>query len=65
MVRGLFPCAPVRPSLAADINLLELICLNFCNLAPNVTGWAQTLVEFWRRRGYVLGPHVSHFTVRP
>jgi hypothetical protein len=39
-----------------DINLLEFVLINFCHLAPNVTGWAATLEEFWWERGYVLGP---------
>jgi hypothetical protein len=39
--RGLFPCSPIRPSVAADINLLELIITSFLHLSLNVTGWAD------------------------
>lgn len=62
---GYFPCAPVRPTLAVDIALLEFVSLNFSYLAPNVTGWAETLQTFWRTRGYILGPEVRHAGLIP
>ncbi|KIJ32786.1 hypothetical protein M422DRAFT_99171, partial [Sphaerobolus stellatus SS14] len=55
MKHGMFPCSPIQPSLAFDINLLELILLTMLNLAPNMTGWSLALEMFWLRRGYVLG----------
>ena len=59
MKYGLFPCAPVRPSIAFDINLLEMISINMCYLAPNLLGWSLTLEWFWRQRGYMLGARVN------
>ena len=53
MKSGFFPCAPIRPTLAVDINLLQFVSFGFLNMAPNVTGWAKTIEEFLRIRGYV------------
>ncbi|KIJ32566.1 hypothetical protein M422DRAFT_213744, partial [Sphaerobolus stellatus SS14] len=52
---GLFGCAPIEPSMAFDVNLLDLISTNMTFLAPNVGGWSITLETFWRERGYSLG----------
>ncbi|KIJ35183.1 hypothetical protein M422DRAFT_83346, partial [Sphaerobolus stellatus SS14] len=52
---GLFGCAPIKPSMAFDVNLLDLISMNIMFLAPNVVGWALTLESFWQERGYSLG----------
>ncbi|KDQ08431.1 hypothetical protein BOTBODRAFT_78362, partial [Botryobasidium botryosum FD-172 SS1] len=43
---GYFPCAPNRPNIAFDLNLLELITLQLCNGTPNITAWAETLETF-------------------
>ncbi|KIJ38336.1 hypothetical protein M422DRAFT_102901, partial [Sphaerobolus stellatus SS14] len=51
----MFPCSPIQPSLAFNINLLKLISLTMLNLMPNVTGWALALEAFWLRRGHILG----------
>jgi hypothetical protein len=53
MKLGFFACAPLRPTLAVDINLLQFVSFGFLNMAPNVTGWAKTIEEFLRVRGYV------------
>ena len=53
MKSGFFPCAPIRPTLAVGINLLQFVSFGFLNMAPNVTGWAKTIEEFLRIRGYV------------
>ncbi|KIJ37663.1 hypothetical protein M422DRAFT_177688 [Sphaerobolus stellatus SS14] len=53
--RGFFPCAPIQPSLAFDVNLLDLASTNMYYLAPNIAGWALTLEMFWKEKGYVLG----------
>lgn len=56
---GLFGCAPMRPSIALDINMLEFVSTMFLNLAPNVTGWCESLEIHLRRRGYKLKQPVS------
>ncbi|KZV83385.1 hypothetical protein EXIGLDRAFT_595291, partial [Exidia glandulosa HHB12029] len=53
LARGYFPCAPKRPSLAFNLNVLEFITLHSHNVAPNVTAWATTLQQYWARRGVV------------
>ena len=50
---GFFPCAPIRPTLAVDINFLQFISFGFLNMAPNITGWVNTIEEFLCVRGYV------------
>jgi hypothetical protein len=55
---GYFPCAPVRPTLAFDINLLELVTIASHYMALNVTGWSSSLQEFLSIRGYPLGEKV-------
>ncbi|EIN03444.1 hypothetical protein PUNSTDRAFT_33210, partial [Punctularia strigosozonata HHB-11173 SS5] len=54
LARGLFPCAPQSPSLAFDLNMLELVAMLFLNTAPNVTAWAATLETFLGVRKYHL-----------
>jgi len=58
MARGMFGCAPLEPSLAFDLNLLELVSTSMMFLAPNVSGWSSGLESFWKERGYVLGLRV-------
>jgi hypothetical protein len=55
---GYFPCAPVRPTLAFDINLLEFVTIASHHMAPNVTGWSSSLQEFLSLRGYLLSEKV-------
>ncbi|KIJ37884.1 hypothetical protein M422DRAFT_177337, partial [Sphaerobolus stellatus SS14] len=43
---GFFGCAPIRPSVAFDVNLLDLISTNMFYLAPNISGWGLTLEWF-------------------
>ncbi|PPQ72968.1 hypothetical protein CVT26_014513 [Gymnopilus dilepis] len=52
--KGLFPCAPSRPTLAVDMNMLEFARDLFQNLAPNTTAWAETLEQFLDKRGFKL-----------
>ncbi|KIJ43790.1 hypothetical protein M422DRAFT_169299, partial [Sphaerobolus stellatus SS14] len=59
LLHGLFPSAPLRPSLALDINLLDLVTTNMHYNPPNVSGWALSLEWFWRERGYILGRRES------
>ncbi|KIJ34732.1 hypothetical protein M422DRAFT_181663, partial [Sphaerobolus stellatus SS14] len=55
MSRGFFPCAPIRPSMAFDMSLLDLISANMHYLAPNISGWGLTLEWFWQSRVYSIG----------
>ncbi|TRM60912.1 hypothetical protein BD626DRAFT_357215, partial [Schizophyllum amplum] len=51
---GLFPCAPYRPSLAVDLNVLDFARLVFLNVAPNVTAWCRAMEAFLLVRGHKL-----------
>ncbi|KAF9509134.1 hypothetical protein BS47DRAFT_1256100, partial [Hydnum rufescens UP504] len=53
--RGLFPSAPVRPTLTVDLDQLDLVSTLFMVGAPNVMNWAETLTSCLARKGYVLG----------
>ncbi|KIY53807.1 hypothetical protein FISHEDRAFT_27778, partial [Fistulina hepatica ATCC 64428] len=52
--QGLFPCAPIRPSLAVDMNMLEFVHELSMRSAPNITAWTGTLEAFLRRRDFRL-----------
>ncbi|KIJ64156.1 hypothetical protein HYDPIDRAFT_66499, partial [Hydnomerulius pinastri MD-312] len=54
MSMGLFACAPVTPSLAVDLHVLELVKTLFVWITPNTTAWSEALEEFLNRRGYYL-----------
>jgi hypothetical protein len=62
--RGLFPCAPVRPSLAVELDQLDLVSTLFMVGAPNVTNWAETLSICLARKGYAFEGQVSIAVVR-
>lgn len=57
--RGLFPCAPLEPSLAVDINMLDFVNHLFVRTAPNVTAWSDTVETFLLNRNYTLQARVS------
>ncbi|KAJ3994106.1 hypothetical protein F5050DRAFT_1576288, partial [Lentinula boryana] len=51
---GFFPYAPVCPSLAVEIWLLDSVrCLFLC-IAPNQTAWCQAAIDFLDAQGYHL-----------
>jgi hypothetical protein len=52
--RGLFPCAPVHPTLAVSIDMLEFVAGLFVHLPPNERAWASNLSDFLKKRGYRL-----------
>ncbi|RDB23171.1 hypothetical protein Hypma_009676 [Hypsizygus marmoreus] len=52
--RGLFPCAPVEPSLAVDLNMLDYVKELFVRAPPNTTAWCDTLEAFLGNRKYKL-----------
>ncbi|KAH6886114.1 hypothetical protein BKA70DRAFT_1377276 [Coprinopsis sp. MPI-PUGE-AT-0042] len=48
---GYFPCAPVRPSLAVDIRMLEFMHELYVRSAPNRTAWASALESVYSNQG--------------
>ncbi|KAG2101584.1 uncharacterized protein F5147DRAFT_746952 [Suillus discolor] len=52
--RGLFPCAPLAPSLSVDLRILEFIRLLFVRQAPNQTAWCDAVETFLDGMGYKL-----------
>ncbi|KAG1896097.1 uncharacterized protein F5891DRAFT_1130422 [Suillus fuscotomentosus] len=44
--RGLFPCAPMVPSLAVDLRVLKFVRLLFVRQSPNQTAWCDALETF-------------------
>ncbi|THU87793.1 hypothetical protein K435DRAFT_577082, partial [Dendrothele bispora CBS 962.96] len=51
---GLFPCAPVYPSLAVDVRMLDFVTRLFLRISPNHTAWCSTVEDFLRCQGYRL-----------
>ncbi|KAL1740634.1 hypothetical protein HDZ31DRAFT_9705, partial [Schizophyllum fasciatum] len=49
---GLFPCAPYRPSIAIDMNVLDFARLLFLNISPNVTAWCKATEAFLISRAH-------------
>ncbi|KAG1843964.1 hypothetical protein DFJ58DRAFT_844196 [Suillus subalutaceus] len=54
LCRGLFPCAPITPSLAVDLRILEFIRLLFVRQSPNQTVWCDAVETFLDGMGYKL-----------
>jgi hypothetical protein len=59
MAMGLFGCAPIAPSLAVDLRLLQFVKTLFVRLTPNTTAWCEALAVFLQERGYGLTTQVS------
>jgi hypothetical protein len=59
MAMGLFGCAPIAPSLAVDLRLLQFVKTLFVCLTPNTTAWCEALAVFLQERGYGLTTQVS------
>ncbi|KAJ6574166.1 hypothetical protein B0H19DRAFT_856491, partial [Mycena capillaripes] len=51
---GAFPCAPLQPSLAVDLRVLEFAFKLFLNVAPNHTALSTTLETILNTMGYQL-----------
>jgi hypothetical protein len=49
---GLFPCSPIRPSIAVDISFLQFVREIFLRFGPNVTAISEALEAFLTRRCY-------------
>ncbi|KAG1744527.1 uncharacterized protein EDB91DRAFT_1236494 [Suillus paluster] len=54
LCHGLFPCAPMAPSLAVDLQVLEFVRLLFICQSPNQTAWCNALETFLDGMGYKL-----------
>ena len=61
ILHGLFPCAPNRPSLAVDVNMLQFVQELFVRSPPNQTAWCDTLEAFLDTRHYKLQTRVCAF----
>ncbi|KAF8868724.1 hypothetical protein CPB84DRAFT_1818988 [Gymnopilus junonius] len=62
---GLFPCAPLQPTLAVDLNMLDLVQQLFLNSAPNVTAWSETLEGFLSAQKFKLTTRVKFYQAGP
>ncbi|KAF8833837.1 hypothetical protein BDN67DRAFT_870251, partial [Paxillus ammoniavirescens] len=51
---GFFGCAPITPSLAVDLRLLQFVKTLFVRLTPNTTVWCEVLAVFLQQHGYGL-----------
>jgi len=51
---GLFPSAPLLPTLAVDLQVLDFVRELFVNAAPNITAWCNTLESFLSARSFKL-----------
>ncbi|THU87648.1 hypothetical protein K435DRAFT_681343, partial [Dendrothele bispora CBS 962.96] len=51
---GLFPCAPLAPTLAVDIRMLDFVNRLFLRVSPNITAWCGALEDFLRQQGHWL-----------
>ena len=49
---GLFPCTPIRPSIAVDISFLQFVREVFLRFAPNTTAMSEALEAFLNLRRY-------------
>jgi hypothetical protein len=58
--RGLFGCAPVAPTLAVDLRVLQFLRTLFVRITPNITAWCDAVESFMDGLGYKLDNLVSH-----
>lgn len=56
--RGLFPCAPIAPTLAVDIKMLDFVQELFVRMPPNTTSWCEAIEALLSKRGYKLTTQV-------
>ncbi|KAG6805937.1 hypothetical protein H0H92_013348, partial [Tricholoma furcatifolium] len=54
LLRGFFPCAPLFPSLAVSLQVLDFASELFVNIPPNNTAWCKAHERFLHRLGYKL-----------
>lgn len=65
MMRGLFGCAPVRPSLAVDLRVLDFVTRLFLRISPNNTAVCNTIDDFLKCQGYHLSGQVCLLDYHP
>ena len=51
---GLFPSAPLLPTLAVDLQVLDFVRELFVHAAANIMAWCNTLESFLAVRGFKL-----------
>lgn len=56
---GAFPCAPISPTLAVDLRVLEFTAELFLHIAPNNTAFALTLEHVLGNMGFQLDHKVG------
>jgi hypothetical protein len=61
--RGFFPCAPIVPTLAVDIEMLQFLGDLFVRIPPNNTAWTETLEAVWARSQYKLETRVRRLYI--
>ncbi|KAF9508763.1 hypothetical protein BS47DRAFT_1302293, partial [Hydnum rufescens UP504] len=49
---GLFPCAPLSPTLAVNMDVLEFALELFVRMGPNEQAWAATMTKYLKARGH-------------
>ncbi|KAG6905101.1 hypothetical protein DXG01_004856, partial [Tephrocybe rancida] len=54
MSRGCFASAPLEPTLAMDFKVLDFVSTLSLHVAPNNTGWTDTVETFLAKQGYKL-----------
>lgn len=59
MQAGAFPCAPLLPSVAVDLRVLEFTTNLFTNIAPNTTAFSEALERALETMGFQLDHRVS------
>lgn len=59
MEHGLFRCAPVHPSLAVDIWVLNFVQSLWLRVSPNYTAWTEAWLEFLEGQGYKMSGKVQ------
>ncbi|KAG6904194.1 hypothetical protein DXG01_011807 [Tephrocybe rancida] len=57
--RGCFALAPLEPTLAVDFKVLDFVSTLFLHVAPNNTGWTDTVETFLAKQGYKLAAEGS------
>ena len=50
--RGLFPCAPLSPTLAVNMDVLEFALELFVRMGPNEWAWAATMTKYLNAHGH-------------